>query len=131
MIPGSGGVVRHISKERSRKRLIITRDSKFEFLKSKIIDKHHNLDIDIIGLSSAWSKGNIRSLGRVAQEYIFSNHNKFLQLYYYGEGVPHTLVDAFASNIEIYMDRKSFRNFGVYKYVTAEIESNGLLFLKA
>ena len=49
-------------------------------------------------------------------------YNKFLQLYYYGEGVPHTLVDAFASNIEIYMDRKSFRNFGVYKYVTAEIE---------
>ena len=129
--PGSGGVARHTSKEKSQKRLLITRDGKFQPLKRKLIDKKHNLDIDIdiIGLSSVWRHGNIRSLGRVAQECLFSKHNKFLQLYYYGEGTPHSLVDAFASNIEIYIDRKSFRNFGMYKYISAEIGSNGLLFI--
>lgn len=129
-IPGSGGIKRITKQGKNKQALLVSRDSKFDFIKNVILGNKFKLDIDIIGLSKTWSEEGVQSLGRVPQENLFANHNKFLQLYYYGEGTPHTLVDAFSSSMEIYIDKKSFQNFGIYKYANAEPYNANLLILK-
>ena len=130
-IPGSGGTKRVSHKGESDRILIVSRDSKFKFIKNYILSNKIKLNIDIIGLSEIWTKAGVRSLGRTTQKKLFVKHNKFLQIYYYGEGTPHTLVDAFSSEMDIYIDMQSFRNFGIYKYIKPEFHMGDLLILKS
>lgn len=129
-IPGSGGTKRITRKGPNKRALLISRDNKFTLLDHVNLNGKYNLDIDIIGLSQTWRQQHVQSLGRSTQDNLFRNHDKFIQLYYYGEGTPHTLVDAFSSNMQIYIDRKSYRNFGIYKYIKAAPYNANLLILK-
>ena len=99
---------------------------KFQLLKKRLLDFENLGAIDIIGLDAKWSVGEVQSLGKVEQDNIFTQHQKFLQLYYYGEGTPHSLVDAFSSNMDIYIDKKSFISFGLYKFFENIKFINGL-----
>ena len=40
----------------------------------------------------------------------------FLVPYGYGEGIPHSLVDAIISGADIYLTKKNFITYGFYRY---------------
>jgi hypothetical protein len=127
-IPGSGGIKRKISKNKNNY-LMVARESKMKSLNQKLKKLDIKFEIDIIGLKSKWKKNQINSLGRKKQENIFIDHSQFIQLYLYGEGTPHSLVDALASKMPILMDKISFINFGFYqKYKNYHLKKN-LIFL--
>ena len=125
-IIGSGGTMRQTSSFSTEKKLVITRAKKFPLFEKRLLDFKSLGAIDIIGLDTKWCSGEVQSLGKVEQDNIFTQHQKFLQLYYYGEGTPHSLVDAFSSNMDIYLDKKSFISFGLYKFFENIKFINGL-----
>lgn len=134
-IPGSGGTSRMTGQDENP--VVITRDAKFK----KQIHALRNVEkyfskIHIVGLQKTNLKNNSYiNWGRRVQNSIFSEFKIFLQLDGYGEGVPHSLVDAICSNMDIYMTKRSWIQFGFHKLIcsSANIKSdnNGFLFLKS
>lgn len=118
-VVGSGGQKRETNQLNTSSSLIISRNAKFPRLYKKLQNSSELGPVDVIGLTEKWKRNDIRSLGRVPQKEIFKKHYRFLQFYYYGEGFPHSLADAFCSKMLIKMDKKSYINFGIYKFVDA------------
>lgn len=116
-IPGSGGVRRQSGQAPGI--LFLTRDNKIQFFWSQIEKILPDLpELRIVGLkNTSIQNRRLKNIGIVPQEDIFSHGNCLLQLYAYGDGVPHTLVDGICSNLDIIISRQAWTNFGFYKII--------------
>lgn len=122
-IPGSGGTQRQLGAVDEY--VVVTRASKF-MLQIKSLDKfrqciHDDQIINIVGcdladLPKAANRTSCQFHGNLPQLKIFKNCRKFIQLSGYGEGVPHSLVDAICSQMHIYIEKRQFLQFGLHKY---------------
>lgn len=121
-IPGSGGSKRFVSKK--GKVIVVTRKSKIKTIKKsieKFCKKIKNVNINFVGIDYLTLKKyfptrkEFSALGFVNQADIFSSGNVFFQPSGYGEGIPHSLVDAIASKMNVMMFKKEFVQFGFYK----------------
>lgn len=120
-VPGSGGNIR--VKGQSDHITIVSRDNKIGHNAQSVL-KIKNADttkkIYIVGCSKekieeTFNDKNIIGCGYLNQEDIFRNSKVFFQPSGYGEGVPHTLVDAICSDMKILISKKDFLSFGLHK----------------
>jgi hypothetical protein len=117
-IPGSGGSIR---KTASRNALFVSRPSKLPSQLASIevmVDELGLKEVNVIGVGEGDLVGLPRYLklkGVTSQMDLFSEGNIFLQPSGYGEGVPHTLVDAICSGMIVYISYKDYVQFGFYK----------------
>lgn len=119
---GSGGVKRKLGKNKSSM-AVITRDEKLLAQRASIIEFYKLFwepkKIVLVGVkdfsSFNFERLNIQSKGYVDQSKIMSFSRCLLVPSGYGEGIPHTLVDAIVSGAEIYLTRKNFVSYGFHK----------------
>lgn len=114
-VPGSGGIDR--GRGQTKGILFFTRDSKIKFFWPQIYEVLNYIhELRIVGLKDIKPNDlRLKNLGLIRQDDIFLNGNCLLQLYAYGDGVPHTLVDGICSNLDIIISKKSWVNFGFYR----------------
>lgn len=121
-VPGSGGTERKLGTKDNI--VIVSRDSKIPLIGGSIsfafdlVDK--NSSVVIVGCSPAiisrqFSNKKAMGIGFVPQPEIFSHGHRFFQPTGYGEGIPHTLVDAICSGMQVYIYKKDFLSFGLNK----------------
>ena len=122
-MPGSGGTKRNLGADGNLVS-IITRDEKL-IAQSESISEFYSLcwapkSIILIGVRrlefSSLESVNLRNIGYVDQSKIMSFAKGFLVPYGYGEGIPHSLVDAIISGADIYLTKKNFISYGFYRY---------------
>jgi hypothetical protein len=123
--PGSGGVVRTVGTTDNF--VIVTRDEKFPFLESSVLEFYGSKALQsltsrpfftIVGLKRAEifpSSLPGTSLGYLDQERILESGRWFLQPSGYGEGIPHTLVDAVVSGMLVILKKDSYLQYGFNK----------------
>jgi len=120
-IPGSGGVKRKIGS--SDNVVLVSRDDKVSFAVSSIksfLKKRENVTLDIVGckdellIKELFINYNTNFLGYVAQDNLFVSGKFFLQPTGYGEGVPHSLVDALVSGMNVFIQQNLFIEFGLH-----------------
>lgn len=121
-VPGSGGKVRE--KSNLNAFTVISRPDKIPLLctsLSSFVDYFDGERLFIVGCTPSEVKnlnveaGYLVAVGRVSQEKIFSFGNKFVLLSGYGDGIPHSLVDAIVSGLDIYLGRRDFIRYGLHK----------------
>ncbi|PKG65445.1 MULTISPECIES: hypothetical protein [Pseudoalteromonas] len=122
-VPGSGGSPKFIGSCKE-KIIIISRDEKLTKIANSVNDflsLHNDFELVVVGCSDTCTKDSIlerfkpKVTGYVEQSNIFSCGGAFLQPEGYGEGVPHTLVDAISSGLDIYITKQQFLEFGFNK----------------
>lgn len=118
-VPGSGSRKKEVGVNGT---IVVTRDNKFNLQLKSIRDfiSRFKLDeIKIIGLkSAAVPKINgcrINSIGIVQQENLLMDGRNFLWLSGYGDGFPHSLSDALYNRMNVYIEKREYINFGMYK----------------
>ena len=117
-IPGSGGTKRSIGDKDGYS--VVQRPDKLKLVKSdisKVIDMF-NLDmVHIVGCNGShnesWNGADIIFTGYVDQNSIFQYSNGFIQPGGYGEGLPQTLADAVASNMNIIISKSQYVKYGL------------------
>lgn len=128
-VPGSGGVRRSIGS--SANPLAICRSNKYKYIERSLKKAISTFgEIDIVGMPGdrIIPKG-LNFKGEVEQNHIFNKSSIFIQLDGYGEGVPHSLVDAVCSNMTLIIEKKCWIKMGFYKLsknnsITAEKDSD-------
>ncbi|NRP26536.1 hypothetical protein XMD420_000119 [Marinobacterium sp. xm-d-420] len=120
-IPGSGGTCRNIGDD---KFLIVTRidkidsisDSIYNFISSFCLSEVYVVGCSEEALAEKGFDGCLfKACGYLPQDDLFIHGSNFIQPQGYGEGIPHTLVDAICSGMDIWMKPSEFINFGFYK----------------
>jgi len=116
-VPGSGGTKRKVGNSGV---LVVTRKHKFQKVINSIkkFQKFDSRSINIVGVEDKIYLNNsvkIKFRGYVDQDKIFSFGNSILVPDGYGDGVPHSMVDAIASGMFIYLPHKLFINYGLAK----------------
>jgi hypothetical protein len=130
-VPGSGGTFRESSPD-TRKVAIVQRDNKLPTVSRSINSfisttrtlsefKVSPLNFSLIGCSRdiSFSLNDIDkfdNVGRRSQSLLFENEGSFLQPEGYGEGVPHTLVDAICSGLNVFIKKRDYIRYGLYKF---------------
>lgn len=133
-VPGSGGTVRNHGIGSAK--VAVQRDAKLFLVSASLINFLRNVPgphkISVMGCTQLSSElslesnyHDIRCMGRVAQEDIFQHGRIFLQPAGYGEGLPHSLVDAIVSNMEVWIDRRMYLQTGLWKMGFELIEITG------
>ena len=123
--PGSGGRRRKVGNDNSSIS-IITRDTKInlqlesinEFLEKVCGDQK----IWIIGTNkfsfgSSLKTNKVTFTGKVPQQNILAYSSKLFVPDGYGEGIPHSLVDAIVSGVSIYISKRNYIRFGLYLFL--------------
>lgn len=121
-VPGSGGIERVSGS--SDGITIVSRMDKIVSCKDSILSLVNSIPKDqniyIVGcnksqITELFNHKSIIGCGYVDQLDIFMHSNHFFNPSGYGEGVPHALVDAICSSIEIILPKKDYISFGFYK----------------
>jgi hypothetical protein len=121
-IPGSGGKLRNASGE--EKTFMISRQKKFRRVLSKLSKVPDKCKpIYVLGDVESVARDDVRILGSVEQDEIFSVGNNFLQLDGYGEGVPHTLCDAICTGLKVTIEKSCFIKYGLYRFPYKHFQS--------
>ena len=124
-MPGSGGCKRKVGKDDSSIS-IITRDTKINLQLESInefLDKiGRDQKIWIIGtdkfsLDSSLKTNSITFTGKVLQQDILAYSSKLFVPDGYGEGIPHTFVDAIVSGVSVYISKRNYIRFGLYLFL--------------
>lgn len=120
-VPGSGGERRLFGTQ--ARAVVVTRPRKIvcqaDWL--TLFSEHYGMAVSLVGcdesdsILSGFDFENIEVQGYVDQKDIFVTGNSFLQLPGFGEGVPHSLVDAMCSGMPIWMTKIEFLQFGFNK----------------
>lgn len=127
-VPGSGGQTRLVGRDHCSV-AIITRDKKIPLQLKSINDFLSKVCKDqkiwIIGtdnpsIGSSLPASNITFTGKVPQQNILVYSSKLFVPDGYGEGIPHTLVDAIVSGVSIYVSKRNFIRFGLYLFLEPE-----------
>lgn len=121
-VPGSGGKKKNIGNDKN-KLVVVSRDEKIKNIQGSICDflSKCSFDLVIVGCSqSAINETALKSFnplvtGYVNQSDIMSFGGAFLQPAGYGEGIPHTLVDAISSGVTVYITKQQLLEFGLNK----------------
>ena len=136
-VPGSGGTKRPING-RPEHSIIVSRKEKINYL-HEISGIHKNFaNVAVVGVENyseiALKYKNIKFLGIRSQDDIFDNAKLMLQLNGYGEGIPHSLVDAILSNLDISISKRVWIKSGFYKMTkhrpTTWMSNNNFYFLE-
>lgn len=123
-VPGSGGKVFGHNKDLKHQNrvAVVTRDSKIPLQiisLQKFQAAFNNLEIVIFGLKN--TKSGFRQL-RYCDRGFVSRDQLVEECFYhfspmgYGEGVPHTLVDAICNDLRLIVSRSDFIRYGFYKF---------------
>lgn len=126
-IPGSGGSSRSVSSN-DNKIVMVQRDSKVRMILPSLnhftssnsnLSKKYN-EIVVVGLRAMQLQNvmngfNVKNVGFVEQSDILVEGSLFFQPSGYGEGIPHTLVDAMCSGMCTIMRKTDYLRFGFYK----------------
>jgi hypothetical protein len=122
-IPGSGGVCRPYRDGNCYG--TVTRADKLQLCRralSSILSQDFLRDVGsfkIVGVESQNDfeirRSKIAYVGYVPQDDLFKSFSTFVQLPGYGEGIPHSLVDAIVSNMRIVITKKQYIEFGFHK----------------
>lgn len=119
-VPGSGGTERSFSNHSAY--LVISRDEKLVNIKDSVKAFSNYLDsskkINIVGcedfiVRKYFGDALISGVGYVDQKDIFKYGDELFQPAGYGEGMPHSLVDAICSSMPITMEKKDYINYGL------------------
>jgi hypothetical protein len=118
--PGSGGVRREVRDR--EKTITISRPGKFELVAesiSKFVSRT-GFEVDVVGCDDIFIQNvhcskKIKGLGYLDQSEIFMTAKYVFQPSGYGEGIPHSVVDALCSNLTVIMERRQFIQFGLGK----------------
>lgn len=122
-VPGSGGVCRwHPAMNRYG---TVTRADKLRLCHSALDDivtqdfVRKAGSFKIVGVEahhkSAIYCDQIDYKGYVPQDDLFKSFSTFVQLPGYGEGIPHSLVDAVVSDMRVVISKKQYIEFGLHK----------------
>jgi hypothetical protein len=122
-LPGSGGRRKHYGKSVSR--VVVQRDRKIALVApdiNRLFDQSpSDRQLIVVGCKSGelvkglFPKISVRCTGVVPTDAIFQHGREFLQPSGYGEGVPHTLVDAIASDVPTLISDKEYLRYGLYR----------------
>lgn len=124
-VPGSGGSKRAAAIRDTSSVLVISRDSKILSVTDSIRDfikLRPDYQLKLIGCSdrlfdlSGLASLGVLSFGYTEQDQLFIEGGIFFQPTGYGEGIPHSLVDAMISDLCIYMSKKLYIEYGFYKF---------------
>lgn len=127
-VPGSGGVARDVGNT-PENYIAVQRDSKIGLVAnslrefSKLVREwkpDSNPSFIVVGCTSSENLFqtdliSFKSAGRYAQNKIFTDGKSFIQPEGYGEGIPHTLVDAICSGMNIFIKKRCFLRYGLYR----------------
>ncbi|MEZ8186039.1 hypothetical protein ACED29_09465 [Shewanella sp. 5S214] len=123
-VPGSGGSIREVGCS-SLDIIVVSRNDKLPIISKAIIDyagtvsdkvRFQVIGCDDFSVSSIFdSSTQVIGLGFIPQDDIFKSSSYFFQPYGYGEGVPHTLVDAIVSKMNIIISKRDYIGFGLAK----------------
>lgn len=127
-VPGSGGVSRKIGASENSF-VAIQRDSKLSLVAKSIqecasliqeVKAGDSLSFTLVGCSirnevAKAQLPNFENVGRYAQDDIFIDGRSFIQPEGYGEGIPHTLVDAMCSGMKVFIKKQCFLRYGLHK----------------
>lgn len=127
-VPGSGGVARATGKS-SESYVVVQRDSKLALVaaslkeSAQLISQLHTAEPASFTLVGCSPDNKIvqsqlpafKSVGRYPQEQIFIDGKSFIQPEGYGEGVPHTLVDAICSEMQVVIKKGCFLRYGLHQ----------------
>lgn len=135
-ILGSGGRTYKTSGTDKNCVSILTRASKFQ-LQTEGLRSFVN-DAPIKGKITIYGSGNIADIlveegldkhahcqGWKTAELIFAQSSSFCCLPGYGEGIPHSLVDAICSGLPVWISTSDFRDFGFYTLEGIEFQTWG------
>ena len=116
-VPGSGGTCRQTGKQQHL--VVVSRPEKFASATASIerFAEVSHLPFEIIGLDS-WSfaaEAQCTFRGYLEQADLFAYGAYFFQPKGYGEGIPHSLVDAVCSDMTVFMEKSDLVGFGFYK----------------
>ncbi len=113
-LPGSGGVSRAFAN--NGRYGLVSRDSKIRVQVSSISElslfNRSLKPVVAVGVSQNQAL-DLDLCGQVAQSDIFKRFEFLIVPDGYGEGFPHVLADAIASNMKFVISRKSLRDFGL------------------
>ncbi|HAB38675.1 MAG TPA: hypothetical protein DCE52_11885 [Rhodobacteraceae bacterium] len=116
--PGSGGRRREFGVQNFH--VIVSRSSKLSLqmdsLREAVEQVPRKNGIALVGVDTFTedlSDLGVSLCGHVAQENIFSFGNSYIQLSGYGEGIPHALIDALVTDIEVHLTKKDFVQYGL------------------
>jgi hypothetical protein len=128
-VPGSGGTYRKNNKNRHNF-AIVQRDNKLTLVSDSIrefIDvissseefKWCSVHFKLVGCSKESDFVNRElprcvNVGRRPQNEIFKDEGSFLQPEGYGEGIPHTLVDAISSDLNVFIKKIDYIRYGLH-----------------
>ncbi|MEZ8109573.1 hypothetical protein ACED56_10870 [Vibrio splendidus] len=133
-VPGSGGNVRPLGQAENI--VIVSRDSKLPLIASSIDSAFSLIDgkskVVLVGCSKAIVKDYFHDkqalgTGFLPQSEIFCDGYRFFQPSGYGEGIPHTLVDALCSGMQVYIYKNDYIKFGLHRLGFKYSIINGLL----
>lgn len=133
-VPGSGGNKRPLGK--SENIVIVSRDSKLPLIASSINIAFSLVDrksqVVLVGCSKMIVKDyfhdkKVSGTGIIPQNEIFSEGYRFFQPSGYGEGIPHTLVDAICSGMQVYIYKNDYIKFGLHRLGFKYCIVNGFL----
>ena len=122
-LPGSGGSVRDIGSNDDF--LVVTRPEKLRYIFDSTLDfcrLYPKKTVYVIGCSadevsklaeSLCVSLNLKGLGYVDQGNLFKAGRSFIQPDGYGEGIPHSLIDALSSGMRCYIPRIAYVRFGL------------------
>lgn len=123
-IPGSGGVARDKGTE-NESYVVVQRDSKIDLVADSLNEfrtlvGNKKSSFIVVGCSREnnilnTKLSSFRNVGRYPQGAIFKDGASFVQPEGYGEGVPHSLVDAICSGMQVFIRKHCFLKYGLHK----------------
>lgn len=121
-IPGSGGTRRAIGTSKSI--IFVSRASKYPIFRNKVaLFSAQGNHVNIVGVEGK-NSNSVHYMGYQEQHQLFLTGSKFLALSGYGEGIPHSLVDAIVSGMCITIERRLYIDAGFYNYDNCYTKSN-------
>ncbi|CAH6922502.1 conserved hypothetical protein [Vibrio chagasii] len=121
-VPGSGGNTRSLGKNENI--VIVSRDNKLPLIANSIDSAFSLIEGKSQVVLVGCSKTIVRDLfhdkkaigvGFLPQSEIFGSGYRFFQPSGYGEGIPHTLVDALCSGMQVYIYKIDYIKFGLHR----------------
>lgn len=131
-VPGSGGNKRSLGNKGNI--VIVSRDSKLPLIANSIAGAFNLVDkkskVVFVGCTNSvveeyFVEKQVFGTGYLPQKEIFSYGYRFFQPSGYGEGIPHTLVDAICSGMKIYIYKSDYIKFGLHKLGFEYIQVEG------
>lgn len=133
-VPGSGGSnfgARALKCRKPNKVALVSRDSKILLQKSSILafaKQFPELALRVYGLRSEMKSIagiDFENCGFVERDVLVAECEYHFSPSGYGEGVPHTLVDAVCNKLTIVIEKRDLIRYGLHKYLKS-YHSNGI-----